>query len=665
MCQVEPLCTHYEYTPTCPEGFAGCTLSFAPTSSGTPVPPRTHYPRASQKTGTPFYLKTSTVSATVTDTAGLTSLSIAGTPTLSFQLDTLALSLNGAVLNTSTLPPPSVVASGPAFLSLAYASPPFTITVTYDVLEGFDFIRKQISISSSTPSSPATIDSISPWDALVATAPTPLTDALYPSGELGTYGVFARFGDGSGVTATATNPFLAPTVAPAFSPNSLLFHVGYHPAMVWNFSTPTSPTPTPYIADSGLLGVHMLTPNFVPPHIEVDAGSTRWKATPPFVGALGGRVPGELVHATDTFGGMLFEGVSFRDEGALATAGAPPSWLNNAERDAFRQMGEAHFLLPPSQSVRIHIPWVSVFFFFALLALRLIMFLWSSAPFHTHIPHSSPPLPPFVSHPLHQTENDYQVDISNATQWPEYQRILMQLGRMGVERILFAGTDSAQSSTANCTDDWCWEEVLWLSMGEKIRQGLWTPGVDPNPDIVDQLAHYAQGYGVSAVPYVYPILGFTAGSPGGTLPPWLYPRGGGKYYADLGNRAFQDYFINLTVTFSQATSSSGAGYDYTYFEAKTSSVFAQFYGWRRVMGEVRKAMSGSGLPDYVVDNRQASHSWSPWMWAVGSYAEPLQSDEQTTSWTAYVPDIHIDRTDGNRQRECVHATGEAIPFLCR
>ena len=39
------------------------------------------------------------------------------------------------------------------------------------------------------------------------------------------------------------------------------------------------------------------------------------------------------------------------------------------------------------------------------------------------------------------------------------------------------------------------------------------------------------------------------------------------------------------------------------------------------------------------------------MWAAGSYAEPLQSDEQTTSWTAYVQDIHIDRTDGNRQRE--------------
>lgn len=364
MCQVEPLCTHYAFSPSCPEGFAGCTLSFASTPTSTPVNPRPHHPlMANKSSGTPYSLRTSTVSATVTDTAGLTSLSITGTPTLSFQLDTLALSLNGNVLNTSALPTPAVVASGPAFVSLEYISPPFTLTITYDVLEGFDFIRKQLSISSSTPSSPVTIDSISPWDTLVVTAPTPLTAAVYPSGTLGTYGVFARFGDGSGITAAATNPFLTPTVAPAFSPNTLLFHVGYHPAMVWNFSTPTSPTPTPFIADSGLLGVHMLTPNFVPPHIDSDAGSSRWKVTAPYVGALSGRVPGVLVHSTDTFGGMLFEGVSFLAGGAPPTTlAAPPSWLNYAERDAFRQMGEAHFLLPPSQSVRIHIPWVRVFF---------------------------------------------------------------------------------------------------------------------------------------------------------------------------------------------------------------------------------------------------------------------------------------------------------------
>ena len=69
---------------------------------------------------------------------------------------------------------------------------------------------------------------------------------------------------------------------------------------------------------------------------------------------------------------------------------------------------------------------------------------------------------------------------------------------------------------------------------------------------------------------------------------------------------------------------------------------------------VRAQVGAPGQPPYVVDNRQASHEWSPWMWAAGSYAEPLQSDEQTTSWTAFVQDIHIDRTDANRQRQMAY-----------
>jgi hypothetical protein len=64
--------------------------------------------------------------------------------------------------------------------------------------------------------------------------------------------------------------------------------------------------------------------------------------------------------------------------------------------------------------------------------------------------------------------------------------------------------------------------------------------------------------------------------------------------------------------------------------------YAQWHGWRRTLLGVRAQVGAPGLPQYVVDNRQASHEWSPWMWAAGSYAEPLQSDEQTTSWTAVV-----------------------------
>ena len=150
------------------------------------------------------------------------------------------------------------------------------------------------------------------------------------------------------------------------------------------------------------------------------------------------------------------------------------------------------------------------------------------------------------------------------------------------------------------------------------------------------------------MPYVYPILGFSEGRPPGELPPWLVPQQNGRFYALLSDRAFQDYFVALSANFSRVTGAAGAGYDYTYLFYPGASQYAQWAGWRRILVSLREQLGGPGQEPYVVDNRQANHAWSPWMWAAGSYAEPLQSDEQTTSWTAYVQDIHIDRTDGNR-----------------
>jgi len=185
-------------------------------------------------------------------------------------------------------------------------------------------------------------------------------NAVYPKGDMGVYGVFARFADGSGLTACATNPFLLPTAAPAFSPNGTIIHVGYHPAQVWNFSTQYSPIPSPYEADAGLLGIYMLTPNYVPPSIETYVYSRRYREISPYAGSLAQVFPGELVHSLDTNSGMLFETVHFPQQSSQnisVTLGAPPGWINNAERDALRAMAEAHFLLPTNQTVRIHIPW--------------------------------------------------------------------------------------------------------------------------------------------------------------------------------------------------------------------------------------------------------------------------------------------------------------------
>ena len=612
MCAVEPAClisvTQDGGCDESADGRAVCYLKGTTVPStqqactcGAPVS-RASYP-APQRGEQLFAIATTTLTATF-DGRGLLSVSVSSiAPTVRIESDSFALALDGVVVNSSALAQPAASQPDAHSVQFVYSAPPYAITVLYEAHDGWAFLRKTLSVTSSA--TPAIwVSSVSPFDVLALTFPSAPVGSVYPTGDLGTYGVFVRFADGSGMVAAATNPMLYPSFTPAFSATGGIVHVGYHPSIVWNQTTPYDATRRPFVADSGLLGFHTLGPNSVPPAIEENRDARRFRETHAYIGAE------RAAHATDTYAGMRFEYVAHGNGRVALPVGlhlhhgqpAHPSWLNYAERDAYRQLGEAHFLLPHKGAVRVHIPW---------------------------------------------TENDYQIDISNATQWPEYARILEMLSRIGVERILYAGANTQVSAVSDCTDDWCWEDVLWLGYGEKLRKGEWVPGA-PLADTVAQLINVSQALGVSAIPYVYPILGFTANR---TEAAWLTPRGGGKYYSDLSNREFQDYFIDTTVAFGEKMKSSGAGYDYTYFYYGGASLYSQFHGWRRMLGEVRLRRGTADQLPYVVDNRQASHQWSPWMWAVGSYAEPLQSDEQTTSWLAYLQDIHIDRTDGNRQRE--------------
>ena len=126
--------------------------------------------------------------------------------------------------------------------------------------------------------------------------------------------------------------------------------------------------------------------------------------------------------------------------------------------------------------------------------------------------------------------------------------------------------------------------MLWLALGEQIRTGQWAPG-DAIPPSVAKVISTAAANNVSAIPYVYPILGFTGG-PGAPPAPWLQPDGS-HIYSVLSSREFQDYLTALTVNFSLATGAHGAGYDYTYLWDGASSAYAQWAGWRRVLLNVR------------------------------------------------------------------------------
>lgn len=116
----------------------------------------------------------------------------------------------------------------------------------------------------------------------------------------------------------------------------------------------------------------------------------------------------------------------------------------------------------------------------------------------------------------------------------------------------------------------------------------------------------------------------------------------------LANRRYQDFLIEELLAFIKKTGSMGMGFDYTFINDNEASMYSQWAGWRRILSTVLS----KGPEGLQVDNRQQNHEWGPWMWvATGSYAEPLQSDEQPESWVAFTPDLHTARLTANRMRE--------------
>jgi hypothetical protein len=168
---------------------------------------------------------------------------------------------------------------------------------------------------------------------------------------------------------------------------------------------------------------------------------------------------------------------------------------------------------------------------------------------------------------------------------------------------------------------------------------------------------------VRPVAYVYPILAFLAGTlPGGASPPWVVHGtysssdlatkrlGLGPMRSDLASPALQQWLPKTMRRFADQTGAGGFSFDYTYFEQGSPggrpwrSQYAQWSGWRAILAALQQPKACAGR-QCVVDNRQANHAWGPWMWAEGgTYAEPLQSDEQPGSWMFYEAGREPDRT---------------------
>ena len=269
-------------------------------------------------------------------------------------------------------------------------------------------------------------------------------------------------------------------------------------------------------------------------------------------------------------------------------AGAGPQ-LDLAEIEAMTDCVRAFLLFHPQQSTRVHVPWC---------------------------------------------ENDYQIDCGTDQGRREYERIIDQAADMGCQYMICTPANSRLSSVADNSDDWGWENVLWLGLGQKIRKGQWDPDRDEIPPSVRELLDHAASRHVKLLAYVYPSLPFKQD------PLWTKDSHG----ANSGSRSFQDWLIDKLVTFQKRTGVGGFCFDHWFLNYKGASPYAQWAGCRRVLETLRQR-----LPEVVIDGRQSYQNYGPWTWLAGTYPHPLTNDEQPESFRAF-PDLHFDRVSADRQR---------------
>ncbi|HMI53655.1 MAG TPA: hypothetical protein VK525_19225 [Candidatus Saccharimonadales bacterium] len=251
-----------------------------------------------------------------------------------------------------------------------------------------------------------------------------------------------------------------------------------------------------------------------------------------------------------------------------------------------------------------------------------------------------PPVQP-ISVEVGWTINDYQIDVATAAGQAEYKRIIEASANLGLENILYAPANSDLSRIADDADDWNWEHVLWLGLGQQIRAGTWDPAKSVLPKSVTAIVDYAKSKKVRLLAYVYPSLPFSQN------PHWLVSdlsKERKNSFATLASREFQDFLIHELLVFKQRTGISGYSFDYTFLALPGSSSYSQWWGWRRVLEALRMAD-----PEIIIDGRQTYQMYGPWGWLAGNYPHPTGNDEQPESFTPY-PDLHFDRVSADRTR---------------
>ena len=239
--------------------------------------------------------------------------------------------------------------------------------------------------------------------------------------------------------------------------------------------------------------------------------------------------------------------------------------------------------------------------------------------------------------------NEYQLDLSTSEGMTQWTRLIDRASEIGITHFLTAPQNSATSSRSNATDDWGWEEKLFLTLGESIRQQTFIPCEQALPISIQSHIQYAASKNIRLVTPVYPPLGFLD-------PPndskWLYSCSNNRKCASLSSIEFQHYLLNLLIHFYKCTNISGYAFDYNSFLDPHHSIYSQWRGWQYILAQLRLT-----FPDIVIDHRQNAHMYGPWSWVSLTYTEPIRSDENPETYTIpYTGSAHTDHVSADVQR---------------
>lgn len=73
------------------------------------------------------------------------------------------------------------------------------------------------------------------------------------------------------------------------------------------------------------------------------------------------------------------------------------------------------------------------------------------------------------------TLNDYQIEIATPKGRAEYKRVIDTTSALGIQTLLYTPENSGLADREQDADVWGAEHLLWLGLGQKLREGKWNP----------------------------------------------------------------------------------------------------------------------------------------------------------------------------------------------